>query len=163
MQHQSVAQQQRVDPDLAATVIAPTSSTARDMTLLWRPAMLQILVIALGAAIGANLRYGVSLWAAQHVGSAFPFGTLFINIVGSCGIGMVMALITTRIAVAEPVRVFMVTGLLGGFTTFSSFSYEAYTLATAGDWLLAAVYVGGSVVCGLIGVMLGVSLVQLLP
>lgn len=119
-------------------------------------------MIALGAAVGANLRYGVSLWAAREFGTAFPYGTLIINLSGSFLIGIVMALSLTRLPLSEPVRLLIVTGLLGGFTTFSSFSYEAYTLAINGSWRLALLYLVGSVLFGFFGVVLAFGLVRLL-
>jgi len=122
-----------------------------------------ILVIALGAALGANLRYGLSIWAAQHWGTTFPYGTLLINVLGSFAIGVVMVVLTTRLAVADAWRLLIVTGFLGGFTTFSTFSYETYGLLVAGSWLEAGLNMIGSVVLGMIGVFLGAGLVRLLP
>ena len=119
--------------------------------------MRSMLVIALGAAIGANLRYAISLWATQRFGSGFPFGTLIINLAGSFAIGLVMIFLLSRSPMPETLRLFTVTGLLGGFTTFSSFSYEAFMLASAGQWQLAASYVFASIGGGLVGVVLGVA------
>ena len=120
--------------------------------------MRSMLVIALGAAIGANLRYAISLWATQRFGSGFPAGTLLINLAGSFAIGLVMMFLLSRSPMPETLRLFTVTGLLGGFTTFSSFSYEAFMLASVGQWQLAASYVFASVGGGLLGVVLGVAL-----
>jgi len=122
-----------------------------------------MLAIALGAAVGANLRYGVALWAAARLGPGFPYGTLIVNVLGSVAIGTLMALFTGRAQVSDTVRLLLVTGLLGGFTTFSSFSYEAYQLAAGGRWAAAALYVVASVGLGLAGLLLGVGLVRLLP
>jgi CrcB protein len=122
-----------------------------------------ILAIALGAAIGANLRYGLSLWAAQQWGAAFPYGTMIINVLGSFAIGAVMVLLTTRLAVSDLWRLLIVTGLLGGFTTFSTFSYETYGLLVSGSWLGAALNIVGSVALAMIGVFLGAGLARLLP
>ena len=74
--------------------------------------MTTILVIALGAAVGANLRYGLSIWAARQWGTTFPYGTLVINVLGSFAIGVVMVLLTTRLAVSDVWRRLIVTGLL---------------------------------------------------
>src|SRR5262245_57177077 len=79
-----------------------------------------MLMIALGAAVGANLRYAISIWVARQWGTAFPYGTLLINVSGSFAIGVVMVLLTTRFNQGETWRLVLVTGLLGGFTTFSS-------------------------------------------
>ncbi|NTV62322.1 MAG: fluoride efflux transporter CrcB [Oscillochloris sp.] len=124
--------------------------------------MLHMLSVAVGAAIGANLRYGISLWAARRLGTAFPYGTLLINVLGCLVIGALLTLAATRFQLSEPLRLFLVTGLLGGFTTFSSFGYESYTLIIGGNWLLALLYVAASVIVGLLGVFLGAGLVRLL-
>lgn len=120
--------------------------------------MNNVLAIALGAAIGANLRYGIGLWAAQRFGTAWPYGTLIINLLGCLLIGVLLTLTANRLTLSEPVRLMLVTGLLGGFTTFSTFGYESFTLFNAGNWLAALGYVGGSVVGGLIAVVVGVEL-----
>jgi CrcB protein len=124
---------------------------------------LNIMMIALGAALGANLRYCLSLWAAQRFGTSFPYGTLIINVLGSFAIGIVLVLATTRLALSEPLRLLIVTGLLGGFTTFSSFSFEVYTLLTGGSWGAAALYVLGSFGLGMVGVFAGAGLARALP
>ncbi|MFN3371983.1 MAG: fluoride efflux transporter CrcB [Chloroflexus sp.] len=120
--------------------------------------MNNVLAIALGAAIGANLRYGIGLWAAQRFGTAWPYGTLIINLLGCLLIGVLLTLAANRLTLSEPVRLMLVTGLLGGFTTFSTFGYESFSLFNAGNWLAALGYVGGSVVGGLIAVVVGVEL-----
>lgn len=125
--------------------------------------MTTMLVIAAGAAVGANLRYGLSLWAARQWGSAFPYGTMLINVLGSLGIGVVMVLLTTRLAIGDAWRLLIVTGFLGGFTTFSTFSYETYGLLVSGSWLAAGVNILASVGLGMIGVFLGAGLARLVP
>lgn len=137
--------------------------TAAQVFTRRRRMVLNILAVALGAAIGANARYGLSLWAAQRWGTAFPYGTLLINVAGSFAIGLLLTLITGRLAVSEPTRLLLVTGLLGGFTTFSSFSFEAYTLITTGSWLAAGLYLAGSVALGLAGVVVGAGAARALP
>ncbi len=122
-----------------------------------------ILVIALGAALGANLRYGVSIWSAQRWGTAFPYGTMLINVLGSFAIGLVLVLLTTRLAVSDVWRLLIVTGFLGGFTTFSTFSYETYGLLVNGSWLEAGLNLLGSVGLGMLGVFLGAGLARLIP
>jgi fluoride exporter len=122
-----------------------------------------LFAIAAGAATGALARYGISTWAAARYGTGFPVGTMLINVLGSLLIGVVIALFSTRLSAAWPWRPLLVTGLLGGFTTFSSYSYESLQLLLRGEWLLAAVYALGSVALGLAAVALGVWLVRLLP
>jgi fluoride exporter len=121
-----------------------------------------MLIIALGAAAGANLRYAISVWAARQWGTAFPYGTLLINVSGSFLIGIVMVLLTVRFPNSDTWRLLLVTGLLGGFTTFSSFSYESYVLLINGSWLAAGLNICASVGMGLIGVVLGVGLARLI-
>ncbi|WP_298820537.1 fluoride efflux transporter CrcB [Chloroflexus sp.] len=120
--------------------------------------MNNILAIALGAAIGANLRYGIGLWASQRFGTEWPYGTFIINLLGCLGIGLLLTIISNRVTVSEPIRLMLVTGLLGGFTTFSTFGYESFTLLSAGNWLAALGYIGGSVAGGLIAVIIGIGL-----
>ena len=121
-----------------------------------------ILMIALGASIGANLRYGLSNWAAQHWGTTFPYGTMLINVLGSFAIGLVVIL-SMRLAVSNTWRLLIVTGLLGGFTTFSTFSYETYSLLVTGSWIEAGLNLLGSVGLGMIGVFLGAGLARFIP
>jgi CrcB protein len=120
-----------------------------------------MLMIALGAAAGANARYALSLWAARQWGVAFPYGTLLINVSGSFLIGVVMVLLTTRFAGSDSWRFLLVTGLLGGFTTFSTFSYETYMLLVSGSWPAAGLNMLASVGLGLVGVFLGAGLARL--
>ena len=124
--------------------------------------MLTILLVSLGAAVGANLRYWLSQWAAQQWGVAFPYGTLLINVLGSFAIGVVLTMATTNAAINANWRLLIVTGLLGGFTTFSTFSYETYQLLVDGSLLLAALNILGSVGIGLLGVVLGAGLARTL-
>jgi len=119
-------------------------------------------VIALGAAIGANARYMVTLLALRQWGPAFPYGTLIVNVLGSFLIGFIMVLGTTRLALSETWRLLLVTGLLGGFTTFSSFSYEAYQLFVAGNLWSACLYLAGSVMFGLLALLLGIGAARML-
>ena len=124
--------------------------------------MWTIVMIALGAAVGANLRYLVSLWAAEWWGTAFPYGTMLINVAGSLAIGVAMAILTTRIGLSPLWRPLIVTGLLGGFTTFSTFSYETYGQILIGNWIAAGLNIALSVGLGLVGVFLGVAIVRML-
>ena len=121
----------------------------------------KVLAIALGAALGANLRYGVSLWAAKRWGVEFPFGTFLINVSGSFCIGLILTLGTTRLVLTEETRLFLVTGFLGGYTTFSTFSIEAVNLAISGRIGAALAYSGGSVVVGMAAAAAGIALASL--
>jgi CrcB protein len=118
----------------------------------------QFLAVGLGAVIGANLRLLVNIWAVERWGTAFPYGTFIINVSGAFVIGVFLALIADRFDVHPLWRLFFATGVLGGYTTFSSYAWEAFALAEDGALLRAAVYVVGSNVLGLAGVWLGAAL-----
>ncbi len=128
-----------------------------------KSAVMNAIAIAVGAAIGANLRYSLSVWAAQRWGASFPYGTLIVNVIGSFAIGFVLVLATTRLSLSDTARLLIVTGLLGGFTTFSSLSFETYTLVTSGSWMAAGLYVLSSFGLGIAGVFLGAGIARVLP
>jgi CrcB protein len=113
--------------------------------------------LALGGAIGTLARFGVSGFVAQHFGETFPWGTLIVNVSGSLVIGFFATLTGTegRFLVSGTARLFVMTGILGGFTTFSSFSLQTLTLARDGEWLRAGFNAVGSLVLCLVAVWLG--------
>lgn len=113
--------------------------------------------LALGGALGTLARFGVANLMAQQMGTAFPWGTLVVNVSGSFVIGF-FAQFTgpeTPYAASATTRQFVMTGILGGFTTFSSFSLQTLTLARDGEWLRAGANAGGSFVLCLLAVWLG--------
>jgi len=114
--------------------------------------------VALGGAIGACLRYLASLAALRWIGSGFPYGTLLINVAGSFTIGLLVVVLAERDAAR--LTPFLVTGVLGGFTTFSAFSLETISLVERGQTGAAAIYVLGSVALSLIGVSAGLALAR---
>ena len=114
--------------------------------------------VGFGAVLGANLRYAISTWAADRWGAAFPYGTFLINVSGAFAIGLVLAALATRGGFSPLVRLFLVTGFLGGYTTFSSYAWEALALGSDGAWARFGLYVVGSNLVGLIGVWLGAKL-----
>ncbi len=122
--------------------------------------MLNMFAVAIGAALGANLRYLISTWVAQRVGSGFPYGTLLINVTGCLVIGIVLTLAATKFTLSEPLRLLIVTGILGGYTTFSSFGYEAFALIGSGNIEEAILYMTSSLILGLGAVFLGSLLVR---
>jgi fluoride exporter len=124
--------------------------------------MLQYLWIGLGGFIGANTRYLLQQWAANHWGAHFPYGTLVINVSGSFVIGLFLTLATGRLALPPETRLFVAVGFLGGYTTFSSFSYETLQLLEQGQWGSAALYFLGNIGLGMLGVFLGVVLARLI-
>jgi CrcB protein len=113
--------------------------------------------VALGSALGGVARYGCALLASDWVGDAFPWGTIFINALGSFVIGF-FATVTAaegRLLVRSEARVFVTVGLCGGYTTFSSFSLQTFLLARGGEWLAAGANVVLSVVLCLAAVWIG--------
>jgi len=120
-----------------------------------------VAAVAIGAAFGGVLRYLVGQLFLQRFGPGFPYGTLFINVSGSVLIGVVAQLSATRAFGMTPfLRVLLATGVLGGYTTFSTFSLDAMTLLEEGV-LPALLYVGSSVVLGFLGATVGVVLARL--
>ena len=113
--------------------------------------------VALGSALGGVARYWCSGLVARAVGETFPWGTLIVNIAGSFLIGLIATISGPdgRFIVPAEARQFMMVGILGGFTTFSSFSLQTLTLARDGEWLLAGLNIVGSVVLCLIAVWAG--------
>jgi fluoride exporter len=123
---------------------------------------MDIVWVALGGALGASTRYGIGAWVVARLGAGFPFHTLLINVTGSLAIGALVVLLTERL-VADPAwRLLLVVGFLGGYTTFSSYTFEALALLEEGDWLPAVWYVLGSNGLGLVAAYSGVVLVRAL-
>ena len=121
--------------------------------------MRDALLVALGGAIGSVLRWGTTSWAARFArGALFPWGTLGVNLVGSCAIGFVLTLAFERSHVPPVARRFLVTGVLGGFTTFSAFSWETLMLVRDGHAWAGLGYVAGSVLGGLLAALAGSAL-----
>ena len=121
--------------------------------------MLTTIWIAIGGAIGTIARYWLNLLVTSRFGEALPWGTILINITGSFAIGLFAVLTEPggRLAVPPDVRAFVLVGICGGYTTFSSFSLQTLTLFEAGEPARAAANVIGSVVLCLIAVWLGHS------
>jgi fluoride exporter len=118
--------------------------------------------VAVGAAIGGVLRYLISQLFLQRFGPGFPYGTLFINVSGSFAIGIVAQLALSQAGGMSPmVRLFTATGVLGGYTTFSTFSLEAITLMGEGGLIASLLYTGASVILGFLGASLGVLLTRI--
>lgn len=118
-----------------------------------RPSLL--LLVFVGGGIGSVCRYAMSTALQRTLPGPFPAGTFTVNLAGCFAIGLVGALGLERAAISPEARLFIMVGLLGGFTTFSSFAWEALGLLTVKDILRATLYVGGSVFCGLLGTFLG--------
>lgn len=121
--------------------------------------MLNILLIFIGSGLGGTIRYFVSTHTHLILGKNFPYGTLFVNITGSLIIGFLSVIIMERFSNNAPqLRALLMIGLLGGYTTFSSFSIEAITFFEQGEILKALLYIGLSIVLCLVAAFLGVKL-----
>jgi CrcB protein len=119
-----------------------------------------VVAVAVGAAIGGVLRYVVGQFFVQRFGPGFPYGTLFINVTGSLCIGIVAELGVTRALGMTPLlRILLATGVLGGYTTFSTFSLDAITLLGEG-MIPAFIYMISSAVLGIGGAALGVVIAR---
>ena len=113
------------------------------------------LIVFVGGGIGAALRHGVNIASLRLFGLAYPWGTMIINIVGSLVMGLVAAWFALRGDASGPWRLFIATGILGGFTTFSAFSLDAGLLVERQQLAGAAFYVGLSVLGSIAGLFLG--------
>lgn len=117
---------------------------------------MQILLVALGGACGAVSRYLVGNVVGKALGNSLPYGTFVINIIGCFFMGLLMTLIVEKQQLAAAWRLLLCVGFLGGFTTFSSFGYEAVALFSKGELLGSLGYVIGSTVIGLVAAALGI-------
>src|SRR5471032_639802 len=118
------------------------------------------LIVFLGGGIGAALRHGINLAVARLLGTGFPYGTLLINISGSIIMGLVAAYFAFKGDASQHWRLFLTTGILGGYTTFSAFSLDAALLYERGEIGMAALYVAASVAVSIGGLFAGFALVR---
>ena len=116
--------------------------------------------VAAGGAIGATLRYFVTLAGVQLFGPGFPWWTLFVNVTGSFAMGAAFEFIAGRYQIPNPAQLFLMTGILGGFTTFSAFSLEFATMVESRDYLTAFAYAAGSVILSIAALMAGLYLMR---
>jgi CrcB protein len=123
--------------------------------------MEKILMVALGGALGASLRYAVVAWAGRTLGHGFPWGTTIVNVAGSFVMGLAAVAMMERFPGSwGRYGPFLMTGVLGGFTTFSAFSLDALFLIERGRSLAAAGYIGGSVALSIGGLWAGLALAR---
>jgi CrcB protein len=118
------------------------------------------LLVLAGAGLGGLARYAAGAWIMGKYGGRFPLGTLVINVTGSFLIGVLMTLLTERSTPHPYWRLFLVVGVLGGYTTFSSFEYDAYQAMRDGARWMALIYVTASVGVGYAGVWCGALLAR---
>jgi len=119
---------------------------------------LRLLLIAVFGAAGTLARYGLQGLVQVRVGSTFPWGTLFINLTGCFFLGLAGQMMLNRMMVSSELRVAIAVGFFGGYTTFSSFGWEAAKMLEAGEWLRSMTYVAASVVLGLLLSVAGIRL-----
>ena len=117
-------------------------------------------IVFVGAGLGGALRHGINVLAARIAGTDFPYGTLVINVLGSFLMGIIVEYLGLRLELSQSVQLFLTTGILGGFTTFSAFSLEAALLYERDQLLAAIVYVVASVVLAIGGLFAGLALVR---
>ena len=122
---------------------------------------MNVLLVAAGGAIGAVARYLAGAWIMARLGPDFPWGTFIINVTGSFFIGVVLSLVGGG-ALPAGARLFLAVGILGGYTTFSTYSYETLGLISDGDFLGVLLNALGQVVLGLVGVYFGVVVGRLI-
>ena len=118
------------------------------------------LVVFLGGGLGAALRHGVNLTSARLLGTAFPYAPLFENVTGSLVMGLLAAYFAFKGDASQHWRLFFTTGILGGYTTFSTFSLDVALLYERGELGLAALYVLLSVALSIAGLFAGIALVR---
>jgi len=116
------------------------------------------LIVFVGAGIGGALRHGVNVGAARLFGLGFPVGTLIVNVVGSFLMGLAAGYFALRPGIDQHARLFLTTGILGGFTTFSAFSLDSALLFERHAYGLAAAYIAGSVAASIVALFLGLAL-----
>ena len=119
-----------------------------------------LLLATMGGAIGAGTRHLVNVGFVRWLGPNFPWSTVFINIVGSTLMGVVIMAVAMRGGGSIELRTFLATGILGGFTTFSAFSLDAYNLLQRGDTVAAFTYVAASVLLSILGLFTGLTLTR---
>ena len=117
-------------------------------------------LVFFGGGLGASLRHFINIACARCVGTDFPYGTFIINITGSTVMGLIAGFLAFKGEASQPWRLFLMTGILGGYTTFSAFSLDTALLYERGQVGLALLYVLGSVVLSIAGLFAGLALVR---
>jgi CrcB protein len=118
------------------------------------------LLVFIGGGLGSSLRHTINVLCARFFGTAFPYHTFIINITGSTIMGLIAGYLALKGEASQPWRLFLMTGILGGYTTFSAFSLDTALLYERGEVGLAVFYVVGSVVLSIVGLFAGLLLVR---
>jgi len=121
------------------------------------------LIVFIGAGLGGAMRHGVNVAATRLFGFGFPYGTFIVNVLGSFAMGLLAGYFIYRPGMPQHVRLFLTTGILGGFTTFSTFSLDAALLIERHSYALAAGYLIGSVAAGLSALFFGLAVFRSAP
>ena len=124
--------------------------------------MIKLLIIGAGGFIGAILRYEVSGWAHKIFGSDFPYGTLSVNVIGSFLLGFFLVLADTKLIVPDVYKNLIAIGILGAFTTYSTFSYETFSLLQLNLIKQALLNIGLNVILGLLAIWIGMISARIL-
>lgn len=124
--------------------------------------MMKIILIFLGGGIGAVARYALQGFVHRYSGSSFPLGTLAVNVLGCLLIGYLMIALEERFLVNPTLRIFLIIGILGGFTTFSSFSYETIALLRDGELLFGVINILASLIVCLSATFIGMTVAKLI-
>lgn len=119
-----------------------------------------IAAIAAGGAIGALMRYGVNITAVKALGHGFPYATITVNILGSFIMGVLIASFANLWHPSETVKVFLITGLLGAFTTFSTFSLDFANLVERGEYIHSGIYLSASIILSIAALFGGMAIVK---
>jgi CrcB protein len=127
---------------------------------IWENAAMSYLLVFVGGGLGATLRHLINVTCARYLGTGFPWGTFIINISGSTVMGLIAGYLAFKGEASQPWRLFLLTGILGGYTTFSAYSLDAALLYERGELASAALYVVGSVVLAIAGLFAGLALVR---
>ncbi|MEM7621340.1 MAG: fluoride efflux transporter CrcB [Pseudomonadota bacterium] len=124
--------------------------------------MIGLFYAAAGGAIGAASRYLIGVWMLRLLGSGFPWSTLLVNITGAFLMGLLIEMATLRMSLSQEMRIFLITGILGGFTTFSAFALDFAVLWQRQAFFAACAYAGTSVVMSIGALFLGLKLARVM-
>lgn len=124
--------------------------------------LVRVFFVGIGGFIGASLRYIISVLCLRAMGDSFPYGTLFVNILGGFLVGFIMEASSGFWPVSPNTKLFLATGILGGLTTFSTFSYETVSMLSEGNYLLGGLNAGLNLFLSLFGAWLGRLLAQMI-
>ncbi len=118
------------------------------------------LAVFVGGGLGAALRHAVNRQSVAYLGAAFPYGTLIVNVIGGLLMGAVAQLFLAKGGGSQELRLFLTTGFLGGFTTFSAFSLDAALMWQRDDYVVLAAYIAGSVLLSIVALFVGMAAVR---